>query len=149
MAFSHTNKIVYDYSAGGSTSSKIVSKTETAGAEINLSEQITIPADSSANITISDFEFATAAQARSVMLRSDGAAVTLYANSEGVSNLMGAALADGEPYVWSYNGGTDFPNGNSNPMIDSTASIIVKPAASDSAERTPTITIKVLYDPTP
>ena len=83
------------------------------------------------------------------MLRSDGAAVTHYANSEGVSNLMGAALADGEPYVWSYNGGTDFPNGNSNPMIDSTASIIVKPAASDSAERTPTITIKVLYDPTP
>ena len=149
MAFTHTNKITYTYSAGGVDAVKTISKTETAGAELNLSEQITIPALSSANITISDFEFITKAQAKSVMLKSDGAAVTLYANSESGGNLMGAALADGEPYVWSDNSGDNFPPGNTNPMIDATTSLIVKPAASDSAERTPTITIKVLYDPTP
>ena len=149
MAFTHTNKITYSYTAGGSSVGSIISKTETAGAELNLSEQITIPALSSANITISDFEFAEKDQARSVILKSDGAPVTLYANSEAGGNLMGAALADGEPYVWSYNGGDDFPLGNSNPMIDSTASLIVKPGNAKEDDRAVTITIRVLYDPTP
>lgn len=59
-----------------------------------------------------------------------------------------ADLDNGEPYVWSYNSGTDFPAGNTNPMVDATDMLRITPDAGAGTDTAGTLTVKVLYDPT-
>jgi hypothetical protein len=147
MSFTHTNKITFDYLSGGSSLSKAVSKTETSGAEINISEAVTTDGSSeTTNIDLSYFEFQTAAKAVSVYLRIDGFNCALYGGASGASKM--ADLDNGEPYVWSYNSGTDFPAGNTNPMVDATDMLRITPDAGAGTDTAGTLTVKVLYDPT-
>ena len=148
MAFSHTNKVTYRYDTSqGSSIEKSVSKVETAGAEMNVSETVTTDGSSeTADIDLEYFEFTTAAQAKSVYLRIDGYNCALYANGSAGTKM--ADLDDGVPYVWSYNGGTAFPPGQSNPMVDSTTKLTVKPDAGAGTATEGTLTVNVLYDPT-
>jgi hypothetical protein len=148
MAFSHTNKINYSYTAGGVTASKNVTKTETSGAEINISEAITTDASTATTpIDIDHFEFADASQAVSVYIRIDGFDCEIKGGASGAVSMI-SMLADGEPYVWSYNGGDDFPAGNSNPLEDNTDMLKVVPKSDAGLETAGTLTVKVLYDPT-
>ena len=146
MSFSHVNQLSYSYTAGGDRLSKSVSKTETSGAEINISEAVTT--DASAGETAIDldyFEFQTASKAVSVYIRIDGFDCVLKGGVSGASTM--ATLADGEPYTWSYNGGTDFPVGNTNPMVDATDMLKIVPALGTAESLAGTLTVKVLYDP--
>lgn len=146
MSFSHTNKITFRYIAGGNVDDITVSKTETGGAEMNVSQAITTDASvETTDIDLEFFEFQTAAQAKSVYIRLDGFNGSLFANGS-IGTEM-AALADGEPYVWSDNGGLNFPEGNTNPMVDSTTKLTVQPDAGAGLETPGTITVRVLYDP--
>lgn len=147
MAFSHTNQIAFTYSAGGTSAKKTISKTETSGAEMNISEAITTDSSSeTADIDLEYFEFTTASQAKSVYIRLDGFNGAIYANGSGGTKMID--VDNGEPYVWSYNGGTDFPAGNSNPMVNSTTKLTVKPDVGAGTDTAGTLTVKVLYDPT-
>ena len=157
MAFSHTNTIQYKYKAGGVTTNKTVEVTESASGEINLEEVITFTSDVSGGVEhyIEGFEFQTAANAVSTYFLLDGVNGQLLANDGSTSTAM-MDLDDGVPYVWSKNGGTSFPSGTSNKMVDTTTRIIVKPDAYHETnnpkhvnEATATITIRVLYDATP
>ena len=157
MAFSHTNTIQYKYKAGGVTTNKTVEVTESASGEINLEEVITFTSDVSGGVEhyIEGFEFQTAANAVSTYFLLDGVYGQLLANDGSTSTAM-MDLDDGVPYVWSKNGGTSFPSGTSNKMVDTTTRIIVKPDAYHETnnpkhvnEATATITIRVLYDATP
>ena len=157
MAFSHTNTIQYKYKAGGVTTNKTVEVTESASGEINLEEVITFTSDVSGGVEhyIEGFEFQTAANAVSTYFLLDGVNGHLLANDGSTSTAM-MDLDDGVPYVWSKNGGTSFPSGTSNKMVDTTTRIIVKPDAYHETnnpkhvnEATATITIRVLYDATP
>jgi len=148
MSFTHTNKVRYQYVSGSVNVLKEVSKVETAGAEMNISEAITTDSVTEENdIDLEYFEFTTAAQAKSVYIRLDGFNGALYANGSSGGDLM-VDLDDGEPFVWSYGGGTSFPPGNSNPMKNSTLKLTVKPDAGAGTETAGTITVSVLYDPT-
>tara|TARA_Y100001973_G_C5113006_1_gene288671 strand:+ start:414 stop:857 length:444 start_codon:yes stop_codon:yes gene_type:complete len=147
MAFSHTNKITFEYTDNGGVASKSVSKAETSGAQVSIEEAITTDSSSAtADIDLEYFEFTTASKAVSVYLRIDGFNCALYANGSGGTKM--ADLDDGEPYVWSYNGGTNFPAGNSNPMVDSTTKLTVRPDSDAGTDTAGTLTVKVLYDPT-
>ena len=147
MAFSHTNKITFEYTDNGGVASKSVSKTETSGAQISIEEAITTDSSTGeTDIDLEYFEFTTASKAVSVYLRIDGFNCALYANGSGGTKM--ADLDDGEPYVWSYGGGTSFPAGNTNPMVDSTTKLTVKPDVGTAEDLAGTITVKVLYDPT-
>lgn len=146
MSYSHTNKIVYSYTAGGADLTKTVSKTETSGAEINISEAVTTDSSSeTAAIDLSYFEFELAAKAVSVYLRIDGFNCELKGGVAGASSM--ANLDDGEPYVWSYNGSSDFPAGNTNPMVNATDMLKIIPDAGAGTDTAGTLTVKVLYDP--
>ena len=113
---------------------------------MNISEAITTDSSSeTADIDLEYFEFTTATQAKSVYIRLDGFNGAIYANGSGGTKMTD--LDDGEPYVWSYNGGTDFPAGNSNPMVNSTTKLTVKPDAGAGTDTAGTIVVKVLYDP--
>ena len=148
MSFSHTNNVRYYYTAGGSTTSVSVSKSETAGGEMNVSETVVLTDASTADVDISDFEFATAAGAKSVYLLAEGANVSLWANGSSAGTKM-ADLDDGIPYVWSYNGAVNFPPGQTNPMVSSTAKLSVKPDSAPAGDTNLTLTVRVLYDVTP
>ena len=157
MAFTHTNSVRYSYKAGGVTTSKTVDVAETGSGEINLEEVITFTSDVSGGVEhyIEGFEFQTAANAVSTYFLLDGVNGQLLANDGSTSTAM-MDLDDGVPYVWSKNGGTSFPSGTSNKMVDTTTRIIVKPDAYHETnnpkhviEATATITIRVLYDATP
>lgn len=153
MAFTHTNKITYNYLSGGSSVNAVVSKSATLGAEMNISELVGTYADPNQlnDIEIEYFEFTTASKAESVYLMLDGYNGELWGGSSGGTKMVD--LVSGEPYVWTKDGSANFPPGNTNPMVDSTDKLIVKPktavgggalAGSDSC----TLTVKVLYDPT-
>ena len=147
MSFTHTNKVRYQYVSGSVNVLKEISKVETAGAEMNVSEAITTDAsDEDADIDLLHFDFADASQAKSVYLRLDGFNGGLWANGTG-GTLM-ADLVDGEPFVWSDNGGLNFPPGRTNPLIDSIAKLTVHPADGAGTGTAGTITVSVLYDPT-
>ena len=158
MAFSHTNTIQYKYKAGGETSTKTVDVTETASGEINVDETITFTStvDGTVEHDIIGFEFQTAANAVSHCFLLDGVNGTLKAYNSGTSSAVTMAeLDDGVPYVWSKNGGTSFPSGTSNKMVDNTVKLIVIPDAYHETnnpkhvnEATATITVRVLYDAT-
>ena len=158
MAFSHTNTIQYKYKAGGETSTKTVDVTETASGEINVDETITFTStvDGTVEHDIIGFEFQTAANAVSHYFLLDGVNGTLKAYNSGTSSAVTMAeLDDGVPYVWSKNGGTNFPSGTSNKMVDNTIKLIVIPDAYHETnnpkhvnEATATITVRVLYDAT-
>ena len=158
MAFSHTNSVQYKYKAGGVTTSKTVDVAETGSGEINVSEEILFHASTHGGTheyDITGFEFQTASNAVSTYFLLDGVNGQLLANDGSTSTAM-MDLDDGVPYVWSKNGGTSFPSGTSNKMVDTTTRIIVKPDAYHETnnpkhvnEATATITIRVLYDATP
>lgn len=148
MAYTHTNKIVYAYTAGGAEQGKTVSKSETHGAEMNVSQAITTDASSeTANIDLEYFEFTTKLQARSVFIMLTGFNGALYGGVAGASKMVD--LDDGEPYVWSSSDGStgNFPAGNTNPMIDATDRLRITPDAGAGTGTSGTITVKVLYDP--
>jgi len=147
MTISHINKITYDYTAGGVTTSKTVEVTESDGAEINLSHPITT--DSSTETTDIDllgFEFTLKAKAYSTYFLLTGFDGSLYANDSSSGTLM-VALEDGIPYVWSDNSDGNFPPGAANKLVDGTVSLAIKPDAGSGTGTPGTITIKVLYDP--
>ena len=158
MAFSHKNSVNYKYTAGGVTKSKTVDVTETESGEINLEETITFTAtvDGTVEHDIIGFEFQTAANAVSHYFLLDGVNGTLKAYNSGTSTAVTMAdLDDGVPYVWSKNGGTSFPSGSSNKMVDNTVKLIVIPDAYHETNNpkhvdaaTATITVRVLYDAT-
>ena len=146
MAFTHTNEIRYRYTTGDGVVEKIVSQAETDGAEMNVSEAIVTDSSSEeTDIDLEYFEFTTAAQAKSVYLRLDGFNGALYANGSG-GTLM-KDLDDGIPYVWSSNSAANFPAGATNPMVDSTTKLTVKPDGSQGTGTAGTIIVKVLYGP--
>lgn len=149
MAFTHINTIRTSYSAGGVVIANDVSKTETAGAEINISEAIATDAvTETTDIDFDYFVFELANRARSVFIKLDGFNGALYAeNSSAVQTKM-LDLDNGEPYSWSYNGASDFPVGNTNPMVNDTVKLIVRPDAGAGVATAGTLTVKVLYDPT-
>ena len=186
MAFSHTNRVTTAYTAGGVLNETAVSKTESADAEINISASVTNAAGAarSGTIDIPEFHMADGGDARSVFLKLDGYGGTLYASGIGSQTYAGGTkqaffitqnsktilapsgnitkikdLADGEPYVWSYNGGNNFPSSATNPLpADDQASvagaggisgIFVIPNDDVAAETPCTLTVRVLYDPTP
>lgn len=148
MSFSHTNKVTFQYTAGGVTTTTNVSKTETSGAEINLSEAVTTDASvETTAIDIDHFQIDDASQAVSVYIRIDGFDCELKGGAAGAVTMI-TTLSDGEPYVWSFNGGTDFPTGNANPLEDSTDILKIVPKAGAGLETAGTLTVRVLYDPT-
>ena len=72
MALTHTNKIRYYYTAGGTTLDTSVTKTQSAGAEANVSESITQALGNVAATTIAGFEFTTKNTAKSVYRNQPG-----------------------------------------------------------------------------
>ena len=186
MAFTHQNKVTTSYTAGGVLNEKSVTKNESADAEINISASVANAAGAarSGTIDIPEFNMTDGGDARSVFLMLDGYAGTLYASGIGSQTYAGGTkqaffisqnsktilapsgnitkikdLADGEPYVWSYNGGSNFPASATNPLpADDQASvagaggisgIFVIPNDDVAAETACTLTVRVLYDPTP
>jgi len=145
MAFTHTNKVRYNYISGSVNSLKEVIKVETDAAEMNVSEEYVLADPTETPLTLEYFEFTTAAKAKSVYLRLDGYNGTLKGGVDGASTMK--ALVDGEPFVWSYNGGTSFPPGTSNPMVDATDMLLLVPDAGQTIGATGTLTVSVLYDP--
>ena len=149
MAFTHTNRITYQYVAGGNTEQTAVSQAETAGAEMNVSEVVTALATPTDDIDLEYFEFTTKAQARSVYLKLDGFDGAVWANGSSAGTKM-KDLVSGQPYVWSYNATNNFPEGAENPMVDTTTKLTVVPANGTTTVTegdTATLTVKVLYDP--
>ena len=179
MAFSHTNRVTTAYTAGGVLNETAVSKTESADAEINISASVAAGTGAARSGTkdIPEFHMSDGGDARSVFLKLDGYGGTLYASGIGDFNATYAQqngegvmvpalnitkikdLADGEPYVWSYNGGNNFPSSATNPLpADDQASvagaggisgIFVIPNGAPDASAPCTLTVRVLYDPTP
>tara|TARA_Y100001963_G_C6793349_1_gene456985 strand:- start:334 stop:819 length:486 start_codon:yes stop_codon:yes gene_type:complete len=161
MAFEHTNKITTVYTAGGASSSKTATKTETGGGEINISETVTLHASEDRKlIEIKDFAMDDGGNAKSVLLELDGWNGALYASGIGAGNtpINNATkikdLDSQEPVTWSYNGGSNFPAGTTNPIPDGSISgLFVYPDASGAQGIAPstaaTLTVRVLYDPTP
>ena len=145
MAFTHTNEIRYRYTTGSAVVEKIVSVVETDGAEINVSEAIVTADPETTDIDLEYFEFTTAAQAKAVYLRLDGFDGALYANGSGGTLMKN--LDNGIPYVWSSNSTNNFPVGATNPMVDSTTKLTVKPDAGAGIATAGTIIVKVLYGP--
>ena len=145
MSLSHTNELRYTYNSGGEKKVKTISKTETDSAEMNVSEEYVLGTPTETPLTLEYFEFTTAAKAKSVYLRLDGYNGTLKGGVDGASTMK--ALVDGEPYVWSYNGGTSFPPGTANPMVDATDMLLLVPDAGQTPGTTGTLTVSVLYDP--
>ena len=149
MAFTHTNKITYSYTAGGVDAVKAISRSESAGAEINISKAITTNSSvETADISLDYFEFQEKDQARSVYILLTGFNGTLKGGVSGGSTMV-ADLKNGEPYVWSSSDGStnNFPAGNTNPMVDATDELIVKPDAGSGTDTDGTITVRVLYAP--
>ena len=179
MAFTHQNKVTTSYTAGGVLNEKSVTKNESADAEINISASVAAgsAAARSGTKAIPEFHMADGGDARSVFLMLNGYGGTLYASGIGDFNATYAQqngegimvpalnitkikdLADGEPYVWSYNGGSNFPASATNPLpADDQASvagaggisgIFVIPNGAPATDTACTLTVRVLYDPTP
>ncbi len=146
MSFTHTNQVTYRYTAGGVTDQLPISKSETGGAEMNVSQSITTDGvTETADIDLEYFEYQLASQALSCYIRLDGFDGGLFAN--GSAGTLMVDLQDGVPYVWSKNSGSDFPAGNTNPMVDATTKLTVQPDAGAGNDTAGTITVKVLYDP--
>ena len=154
MALTHTNEVVYKYTAGGTTYEKTATRSESSGAEINLSETLTTDSSTDTTaLTIAGFEFATKAKAKSVYFRMDCATADNGADASVViTDQSGGAvvtLIHGQPYTWSDNGGNNFPLSTSaNPLNDSITALTVTPAAGIGTSKAVTITAFVLYDPT-
>ena len=149
MAISHTNAIRYKYTSNGVADQKEITVTESGSAEVSISE--TFGAISGANnttalTTVEGFEFATASSALSIYIRLDNCDGALAGGASGADAMC--TLKDGVPYVWSKNGGVNFPTGATNVMVDATAKLIVTPSANADGA-VPVLTVKVLYDSTP
>ena len=152
MALTHTNKIRWRYTPGGGTEvEKEIAKTETDGAELSISQQIvTDIGTETANILLEYFEYTTANRTKSLYLRLDGFNGDIYAtgtDGAGGGSAKMTGLIDGEPYVWSYNGGSGFPLGAENIMRSSTTGLVVQPLAGAGTGVTGTFELRVLYDP--
>lgn len=152
MAFSHTNSIRYKYTAGGVEADKTIAKTESGSAEINIEHEVTMGATVTADLSVPGFEFADASQAVSIYARLDGVNGAIYCDASSGGDKI-ADLDDGEPFVWSKNGGLNFPAGATNTLVDSTTSLVVKPDAYHATTNPlavdgnkATITLRVLYD---
>ena len=158
--FTHINKVRYTYNAGGVNEVKEISVTETASAEINISEAHTLLAPVTGSTRhqwdITGFDFATKATAKSVYIRLDGTNGGLSANGDFDAGTEMVSLKAGVPYVWSDNATANHPVGATNPMVDATLKLTVKPDSYDETnnplnvvDNIATLTVKVLYDPTP
>lgn len=148
MAFTHTNSVRSSYVAGGQDIIFTVEKTETAGAEMNISQAITTDSiTETTDIVLEYFEFQTANKARSIYIRLDGFNGALYAEDSAAAETKMLDLDNGEPYTWSYNAGTSFPAGTSNPMVDDTVKLIIRPDVGAGTETDGTLTLKLLYIP--
>lgn len=163
MPFTHTNKVVYTYSAGGVNESKTISLAKTGGAEINLDTTVTlgIVDGGTAYYDIPGFEFADASTAISTHFRLDGVNGKIYANgTAGVGATFLMDLDDGVPAVWSVNGSVSHPLGTVNPFspggvdTDAIESLSVRPDAYDEDDnpnnadtKEITLKVRVLYDP--
>jgi hypothetical protein len=152
MSFNHENKITYRYTSAGATETKEITKTETGTSEINISKNVTMGATVTADLDIPGFDYASKAAALSVYLRIDGVKGTLYSDASSNADII-ANLDDGVPFVWSKNGGTNFPPGALNPMFDSTTSLVVKPSGYHAVHNPLAIhsgviavTARILYD---
>jgi len=149
MAISHTNAIRYKYTGNSVTEQKEISVTETGAAELNISH--TFAAISSENDTtaldeVTGFDFDDASTALSIYIRLDNCDGALAGGATGTDAMC--TLKDGVPYVWSKNGGVNFPTGATNIMVTDTEKLIVTPSA-NAAGAVPVLTVKVLYNPTP
>ena len=159
MAFTHTNRVTYKYTAGGTNHTKEISIDETGSGEINISETLTFITayDGSQKYDLSGFEFVTASSAVSTYIEVDGTNAAIWKNghsSEGGTKMLD--VDDGVPYVWSKNGGTSHPVGTENKLLDSTTKLTIIPHPYDETDNpkhadgnTATVTIRVLYDVTP
>tara|TARA_Y100000817_G_scaffold124762_2_gene97769 strand:+ start:1419 stop:1901 length:483 start_codon:yes stop_codon:yes gene_type:complete len=159
MALSHTNTIQYKYKAGGVTTNKTVEVTESASAEINVSETITFVTayNGTQKYDLSGFEFETASSAVSTYFEVDGTNAAIWKNghsSEGGTKMLD--VDDAVPYVWSKNSGTSHPTGTSNQLLDGTTKLTIIPHPYDETTNpkhadgnTATITIRVLYNVEP
>ena len=163
MAFTHTNKVAYTYSAGGVNESKTISLAKTGGAEINLDTTVTlgIVDGGTAYYDIPGFEFADASTAISTHFRLDGVNGKIYANGtagSGATFLMD--LDDGVPAVWSVNGSVSHPLGTENPFspsgsdLDDIVLLSIRPDVHDAddnpgntVDTVITLKVRVLYDP--
>ena len=151
MALTHTNKVRWRYTAGGTQISDELTTKETDGAVISISQQIvTNHTAETSGILLEYFEFTTANRAKSLYLKLDGFNGDVYATGTdgaggGSSKMTG--LFDGEPYVWSYNNGSGFPAGSENVMRGSTTGLVVHPLAGAGTTTTGTFDLRVLYDP--
>ena len=154
MAFTHTNKVAYTYSAGGVNENKTISVAETEDAEINIDYLLYIvtPTNGTKEYDVPGFEFTTAAAAVSTHFRLDGVNGALWAN--GASGTKITDLEDGVPYVWTKNGGISHPAGTSNKMVNSTAKLTIVPDAfhettnaKHAVDNAVTLKVRVLYDP--
>ena len=151
MALTHTNKIRYVYTAGGMALEKEITKTETDGAEMSISQQVvTSDTVETSGLLLEYFDFQTSNRAKSIYVKNSGFNCDLFAtgtNGAGGGSAKMTGLMDGEPYVWSYNGGTGFPMGSVNIMKDSTTGLVIHPLVGAGTDTTGTIDIRVLYDP--
>ena len=159
MAFNHENRITYRYTAGGSSETKEIVITETEEAEINLSYTVAMGSTVTAALVVPGFEFADSTKAVSVYFRLDGVNGKILGDGAGHSagGTLMANLDDGVPFVWSKNGGVNFPAGATNPMTSTAATAlnitpdahhaVTNPLAIDG--NSVTLTVKVLYDPSP
>lgn len=158
MSFTHTNTIRYLYGAGGSTTSDVVTRSESAGAEFNVSESINavITENAIQPLPLGVLEVPSGQSFVSSYLRVDGASGVLYGSgtiggSAGSAQVM-ATLQDGKPMVWSSNGGSNFPPGATNPFIVNGAFdsglVFIPTSGSVASGQALTITVKSLYDPT-
>ena len=102
------------------------------------------------------FEFATASSARSVYIRLDGTDGSVSANGDPDTGTAMVTLKAGVPYVWSYNAAANHPVGATNPMVDATLKLTVKPDSYSEVnnplnvvDNIATLVVRVLYDPTP
>jgi len=144
--FTHKNTIKYVYSDGGTTISKEISRSESDGAQIQVSQAVTTDASTETTVlSIPGFEFALANTAKSVYIRLDGFDGTLKGGAGGTTTMV--ALEDGIPYVWSNNSGNNFPQGATNPMKDSTDALKIHPDAGAGTSTAGTLVVKVLYNP--
>jgi len=143
--FTHKNTIKYVYSDGGTTISKEISRSESDGAQIQISQAVTTGDPATTVLSIPGFELALANTAKSVYIRLDGFDATLKGGAGGTTTMV--ALENGIPYVWSNNSGNNFPQGATNPMKDSTDALKIHPESDAGVGTAGTLVVKVLYNP--
>ena len=154
MAFTHTNKIRYVYSAGGVSNTKEISVSETEDMEINLDYLLYLvtPVNGTKEYDVPGFEFTFKSAAVSTHFLLEGVNGAIWANGSGGTKIVD--LEDGVPYTWSKNSGVSHPAGAENKMVNSTAKLTIIPDAFHETtnakhvvDNAVTLKVRVLYDP--